>query len=339
VHWLAASKARNPPAMVLRLLYVAQAENVQAFERRADGTLEHLFDTPFPDAGNIAAFSLSPDQRVLTLGTQDELISCTIDAATGRLQPVSSCAHAVEDDALAYLSTDKTGRWLFSVFYTGGYAAVHPLQADGTLANGAAPSCLLKLTQGSHCIVADPHNQSVYVPEVAAINHMEGSRIHLFDFDASSGSLHPKANPVVVPPPCAADIRLGPAIDPETRFTEALWDDGKLCGPRNRFNSRCEPGPRHICFHPAAESGSLYASNEQGNSVTHYRAADSTLRDVSTVESVPAAYPGADVDLTATHCSGGCSHLSEIHVHPSGSTLYTSNRGCVVRNTRCPHVP
>lgn len=43
---------------------------------------------------------------------------------------------------------------------------------------------------------------------------------------------------------------------------------------------------------------------------------------------VPAAYPDrSEVDLSGPQCAGGCSHTSEIHVHPNGESLYVSNRG------------
>jgi hypothetical protein len=201
---------------------------------------------------------------------------------------------------------------------------VHPLNAGGTLAPDASPTCVVKLTQGSHSIAANAGNTTVYVPEVAAINHRQGSRIHSLRFDVATGQLTPTS--VTIPPPDPPDLSLGPAVELGTRFTEALWADGKLTGPRNRFNSRCEPGPRQFCIHPHATTCHYFA-NEQGNSVTQYNASQDTLHAMSTAASVPADYPGADVDLSAPHCAGGCSHLSEIHVHPNGATLYASNRG------------
>ena len=317
--------------MALQLLYVTQAEAVQVYERRSDGSLTHREDFLLPGAGAINAWALSTagggaGRRILTLATNDQLISCAIDPLTGSLHRVSACPHAVDGDALSYLSLDRTGRWLFSVYYSGGLCAVHPVSPDGSLPPNATPTCVVKLTQGSHCIAVDADNTTVYVPEVAAINHVEGSRIQILDFDESTGALTLRG--AVIPPPCAEDLTLGPAVELSTRFSEALWEDGKLIGPRNRFNSRCEPGPRHFCFSPTAQ-GQLYIANEQGNSVSHYRPTDGgSLEEVATVESVPATYPDPGVvDLSGPHTVGGCSHTSEIHTHPNGGTLFVSNRG------------
>eukprot|EP01045_Picozoa_sp_COSAG04_P038901 COSAG04_NODE_10643_length_761_cov_2.756798_1_plen_91_part_10 len=82
----------------------------------------------------------------------------------------------------------------------------------------------------------------------------------------------------------------------------------------------------------------FYFVNEQGNTVTHATngrgAADDNdatpgpcLSAVSSISSVPETYPGPEYPLLGgDYCTGGCSHLSEIKAHPSGSTIYTCNR-------------
>ena len=73
-------------------------------------------------------------------------------------------------------------------------------------------------------------------------------------------------------------------------------------------------GPRHLAFHP--ELDVVYADNEQGSSVTvySYDAEQGTLAAVQTVSTLPA---------------GGCEGNSnaQIHIHPSGKSVYVSNRG------------
>ena len=91
----------------------------------------------------------------------------------------------------------------------------------------------------------------------------------------------------------------------------------------------------------------FYFANEQGNTVTHATngrgAADDNdatpgpfLSAVSSVSSVPEEYPGPDYPLLGgDYCTGGCSHLSEIKAHPSGSTIYTCNRGSAQTFSPC----
>jgi len=73
-------------------------------------------------------------------------------------------------------------------------------------------------------------------------------------------------------------------------------------------------GPRHLAFHPTLDL--VYADNEQGSSVTVYRfdTDSGMLSAVQTVSTLP---------------EGGCPGNSnaQIHIHPSGRSLYVSNRG------------
>ena len=73
-------------------------------------------------------------------------------------------------------------------------------------------------------------------------------------------------------------------------------------------------GPRHLVFHPTMDL--VYADNEQGSSVTVYRfdSGQGTLVAVQTVSTLP-----------AEGCEGNSN--AQIHIHPSGKSLYVSNRG------------
>lgn len=79
-----------------------------------------------------------------------------------------------------------------------------------------------------------------------------------------------------------------------------------------RLSLQDELGPRHICFHPTRNI--VYASNEQGVSVTAYEldTAKGTLTPVQTVPTVPKGESAAPAD---------------IHITPSGAFVYVSNRG------------
>src|SRR5258708_26292194 len=77
-------------------------------------------------AGGPSVLALSPDRRVLHVGhrTKPAISSFRIDQATGGLALLGSVAAA---DAPTFLAVDRTGRWLLSACYQGGYAAVQPL--------------------------------------------------------------------------------------------------------------------------------------------------------------------------------------------------------------------
>ncbi len=75
-------------------------------------------------------------------------------------------------------------------------------------------------------------------------------------------------------------------------------------------------GPRHFVF--SADQRFVYTSDEDGSSVTAYRfdrvAADGALQAFQTLSTLPDEFNGANT-------------CAQIHLHPSGHTLYVSNRG------------
>ena len=76
-------------------------------------------------------------------------------------------------------------------------------------------------------------------------------------------------------------------------------------------------GPRHVCFHPSKPI--LYASNEQGSSVSAY-----TLEE----EEHPGILMDLQEDLSTLPADfEGDNTCAQIHVDPQGTFLYVSNRG------------
>ncbi len=73
-------------------------------------------------------------------------------------------------------------------------------------------------------------------------------------------------------------------------------------------------GPRHLAFHP--ELNTVYSSNEQGSSVTAYLldASSGVLEPLQTLSTLPEGFKGENT-------------CAQIHIHPSGRSLYVSNRG------------
>ena len=94
--------------------------------------------TAVPVAGGPSVLALSPDRQILYVGHRGlpAISSFRIDLATGRLTPQGTVAST---HAPTFLAPDRTGRYLLSAYYQGGYAAVYPLGADGAV--GAAPRC------------------------------------------------------------------------------------------------------------------------------------------------------------------------------------------------------
>src|SRR6266478_5943374 len=223
-------------------------------------------------AGGPSVLAQSPDRHVLYVGhrTVPAISSFRIDQNTGALTPQAT---ASMEHAPTFLATDRTGRFLLSAYYQGGYAAVHPLGADGAV--GAPPCDTLATAMGAHAIQTDPSNQFAFVPHIARFNDnvLEPLRestgpnaIWQLRFDAQTGRLTPNT-----------PLR----VEPATRL-----------------------GPRHYCFHPTLPV--VYVSNEQGCSVTAYRLdpATGTLTAVQTLTTLPEGFTArntcSQIHLTAS---------------------------------------
>ena len=206
-------------------------------------------------AGGPSVMAVSQDRRILYVGTRTvpAISSFRIDPASGALSLIASVP---QSDAPTFLAPDRGGRYMLCAYYQGGYAAVHPLGADGAV--GAPPVDRHDTANGAHAIATDPSNRFAFVPHIARLqdNVLEP----------------PKNNP-------------GPNFIAQFRFDPA---SGKL-SPNTP--ARVEPGaglgPRHYVFHPTLDC--VYFSNEQGCSVTAYRLdrASGTLTAAQTISTLP----------------------------------------------------
>jgi 6-phosphogluconolactonase len=218
-----------------------------------------------PAAGGPAVFAVSPDLRVLYVGYRGTpaIESCRIDWASGAL---TSLGRVATEHPPTYLATDRTGKYLLSAQYQGGYAAVHPLGSNGAVSGPALDR--QNTAPGAHAILTDPSNRFAFVPHIARQNDnvLEPPKsvpgpnfIAQFRFDASTGRLHPNT-----------PFKLEPS------------------GPI---------GPRHYCFHPTLDLA--YFSDEQGCSVTTYRL-DRAAGTLSAVETIPSLPNGVTVRNTCS---------------------------------------
>jgi 6-phosphogluconolactonase len=196
------------------------------------GRLTRQADAPVE--GGPSVLAISPDRQVLYVGhrTRPAISSFRIDQRTGGLTPLGTVSQA---HAPKFLAPDRTGKYLLSAYYQGGYAAVHPLGDGGSA--GAPAVDRQNTANGAHAIQTDPSNQFAFVPHIARLNDnvLEPPRdnpgpnfIAQFRFDAQTGRL-----------------------SPNSPFRVELAE---------------RHGPRHYCFHPSLDL--VYFSNEQGCSVT-----------------------------------------------------------------------
>ena len=241
------------------MLYVGLQDDdkIAVFASDGDsGGLNRRADLPV--AGGPSVMAISPDRKTLYVGcrARPSIASYRLDPANGGLALLETAEQA---EAPTFLAPDRTGRYMLCAYYQGGYVAVYPIAADGTI--GAAAVDKQETAVGAHAIAADPSNRFAFVPHIARIqdnvleppkNNPGPNAILQYRFDAQTGRLSPN--------------------------TPHRVEQGDLIGPR------------HYIHHPNLDV--VYFSNEQGCSVTAYRLdrTNGTLSSVQTISTLPAGH-------------------------------------------------
>src|SRR5882672_11358763 len=182
------------PAAAATFVYVGNAESneiyvLQLDRQRGDLTVVEKVAIPGIEKPGISTpMSVSPDRRFLYVGTRGEpkvAAGFAIDQASGRLKHVASGPLA---DSLAYIATDRTGRFLLGASYPGHKITVNPIGPAGTV---QPPQQVLPGYPNAHSIMADAANRHVLAPTLG------NDSVNQFRFDATTGMLAPNAPPAV----------------------------------------------------------------------------------------------------------------------------------------------
>jgi 6-phosphogluconolactonase len=178
------------PVEAATFVYVGNAESNEIHVLQLDpqsGDLTAVQKAAIPDivkAGGSTPLAITPDKRLLIAGTRGEPMvaaSYRIDPASGKLTHAGS---RPLEDSMAYIVTDRTGRYLLSASYPGHKITVNPIDADGTL---QPPTQILGTEPNAHAILADPANRYVLVASLG------GDIVKQLRFDLSTGLLYPNA--------------------------------------------------------------------------------------------------------------------------------------------------
>ncbi len=134
-----------------------------------------------PSKKQLYAVIRSQPVRVLTYG---------IDPATGALAQKAS---APLPDSMAYVSTDRTGRYLFTASYGGDKLAVSPIGENGMVEAEAIQ--VVPTGRNAHSILPDRSNKFVYAATLGA------NQVLQFTFDNSTGKLTANEPAAISPEP------------------------------------------------------------------------------------------------------------------------------------------
>jgi 6-phosphogluconolactonase len=138
--------------------------------------------------GMSTPMAVSPDRRFLFVATRGEpqaVASFAIDAKSGKLKYLGSGPLV---DSMAYIATDRTGRFLFAASYPGHKLTVSPIGPQGIV---QATQQVLEKHTNAHSILADKQNR--YVLAMTLGNDL----VNVFKFEAKTGTLAPNTPPSV----------------------------------------------------------------------------------------------------------------------------------------------
>ncbi|MCW5772604.1 MAG: beta-propeller fold lactonase family protein [Rhodospirillaceae bacterium] len=166
-------------------VYVANADSREIVVARleSDGALREIDRTR--TSGMVMPLAAAPGGRFLHAALRSEpygVASYRIDPQTGRLSHLST---APLPASMAYIATDRSGRFLLGASYSGAVASVSAIDAEGRVA--PTTTQVLMTAPNAHCIVADPANRFAFIPCLG------GDLVMQLKFDARSGRLSANA--------------------------------------------------------------------------------------------------------------------------------------------------
>jgi 6-phosphogluconolactonase len=172
----------------MTFVYVSNAEDgdIGVYELRADGTLVAKGRTPVGKA--VMPMATSPDKRFLFAAVRSQPYAVhgfAIDARSGALSRVGAGPLA---ESLAYISTDRTGRFLLGASYGGNLVSVNPIGSDGLVGEALQ---VMPTAPNAHSIRVDHTNRFAYAP------HLGTDQVFQFRFDERTGRLTPNTPPFV----------------------------------------------------------------------------------------------------------------------------------------------
>jgi 6-phosphogluconolactonase len=169
----------------------ADSQDIGVLELKSNGDLTPVETTAVPGPakpGSSLPLAVSPDKKRLYAGLRNEpysVVTFAIDGKTGKLTVVGPGPLA---DSMAYISTDRSGKFLFSASYGGNRVAVNPIGPDGVV----QPARQVMPTQpNAHCIMADPSNRYVLHTSLG------GDLVYQEKFDVKTGKLTPNDPPSI----------------------------------------------------------------------------------------------------------------------------------------------
>jgi 6-phosphogluconolactonase len=179
-------------SMAKTFVYVSNAQDGNIDAYTMDMSTGGLTSVGKAEAAKLVMpMTLSPDKKFLYAVIRSQptrVLTYAIDPATGALTQKAS---APLPDSMPYVSTDKTGRFLFTASYGGDKLAVSPIGENGLIEAEAIQ--VIPTGRNAHSILPDPSNKFVYAATLGA------NQVLQFTFDSKTGKLTANEPPAVSP--------------------------------------------------------------------------------------------------------------------------------------------
>jgi 6-phosphogluconolactonase len=230
-------------------------------------------DKPSPASMPMA---VTPDRQFIFAALRSDNFpasSFAIDHATGRLAHVATTPLA---DSMAYIITDRAGRFLLAASYPGNKLTVNPIDADGRIVEKTTQ--VIPNRPKSHCILVDAENKYCYATSLGADIVME------WKFDPAAGTLSPNGPGEVHTKPGAGPRHM--ALHPSGGFLYLITETTDTIGAyaidpaagtltELQFVDARPPGftaqPAAADLHMTPDGQFLYGSERKTSTLAGYR--------------------------------------------------------------------
>ena len=179
-------------SMAKTFVYVSNAQDGNIDTYNMDMSTGALTPVGKTEAAKLVMpMTLSPDKKYLYAVIRSQpmrVLTYAIDPASGALTQKAS---APLPDSMPYVSTDQTGRFLFTASYGGDKLAVSPIGENGLVEAEAIQ--VIPTGRNAHSIMPDRTNKFVYAATLGA------NQVLQFTFDSKTGKLTANEPPAVSP--------------------------------------------------------------------------------------------------------------------------------------------
>src|SRR6266404_3139668 len=272
--------ADNVPDTVV---YVSNAASKDIFVlamNRESGELTVIDKVPVPGTDKPSPSSMpmavTPDRRFLYAALRSDTFPVStfaLDRASGRLTHLGTAPLA---DSMAYIVTDRSGRYLLSASYPGNKLTINPIGDNGLVQEKTTQ--LIPDRPKAHCILVDAANKHVYATSLGADTVME------WKFDPTTGTLSPIGPGIIPAKPGAGPRHL--ALHPSGRYLYLITETTDTIGAYaidpptgtltelqfvNALPSDFKEQPAAADLHVTPDGRFLYGSERKTSTLAGYR--------------------------------------------------------------------